>query len=197
MHEWTRYMNEYAHTPYKKRWTFPIRAIPNQAKQKRASNLQLLLEWIPFWHSSHYAKGYRVITFCSRSAEEMMILCMVSMTCNSWLLRHRFPSASENIKSSIWVRSSEKSGTWWTPDTLLPLLWQLARACLRPIPSSWLFSLFSPVSILISLVPLSQRWENLEKRQKIYINTPECLLKAQVDPGFVGPNVHIMQERPL
>ena len=52
----------------------------------------------------HCTKGYRVITFWSSSAEEMRIRCMVSMTCNSWLLRHRFPSASENTKSSIWAR---------------------------------------------------------------------------------------------
>lgn len=41
------------------------------------------------------------MSFCSSSAEDMMMRCMVSTTCNSWLLRHRFPSASENAKSSM------------------------------------------------------------------------------------------------
>lgn len=76
----------------------------NQPKWKHPSNFKTLLNESHLGTARHCAKGYRVITFWSSSAEEMRIRCMVSMTCNSWLLRHRFPSASENIKSSFWAR---------------------------------------------------------------------------------------------
>lgn len=77
--------------------------MPNQPKWKHHSNFKMLLNRSYLRIAArHWAKGYRVITFWSSSAEEMRIRCMVSMTCNRWLLRHRFPSASENTKSSIW-----------------------------------------------------------------------------------------------
>ena len=79
--------------------------MPKQPKWKHHSHFKMLLNQSYLWIATrHWAKGYRVITFWSSSAEEMRIRCMVSMTCNSWLLRHRFPSASENTKSSIWAR---------------------------------------------------------------------------------------------
>lgn len=78
--------------------------MPKQPKWKHPSNFKTLLNESHVGTARHCAKGYRVITFWSSSAEEMRIRCMVSRTCNSWLLRHRFPSASENIKSSFWAR---------------------------------------------------------------------------------------------
>lgn len=62
-------------------------------------------------------KGYRAITFWSSSAEEMITRCMVSMTCSSWLLRHRFPSASETQRAASERGPREKPAPTTLHDT--------------------------------------------------------------------------------
>lgn len=102
---------------------FTTQGYSELTKMKSHFKFQRTSEGIPFWDFQSLLKGYRVTTFWSSSAEEMIIRCMVSMTCNSWLLRHRLPSASENIKSSIWASPQQWEVSHLVePPTTDPLL---------------------------------------------------------------------------